>query len=374
MSGNDPNYNTLRQDAGFRWYINVSHTAVLKVANVAIEEFNQSAAAGIQAYRQRGRVAELFGPDVQRPAPATPPISYGHLNGLGIELVFPEGGEVNYVHEHRSLTECRRMCEQEIDFARAGMAPFYIDYKRKLQHAFPGESVGFGYSSEGPLTTAYELRGMEVFTDAYDSPDELRMLLEAATRSIVSFRHFQARLRGAPEINPTGFGLYDDVAAMFPPALWPDLVLPHWEAYYRGTTTGKRMLHSEDMTADHLRFLEPLHIVDYDPSISPKINPALIRSNCRVPFRWRMGGFHFGLLDETGVRDWVFQSVADGASCVFTSVAAELVTDEGVRKVKAFAQAAKHAEAELACGTTREDIGALVSPEGRKRFWDAWPE
>jgi hypothetical protein len=352
----------------------VDRTVLLRLSGISDREFNLSADAGIEAYRHRHLVTELFGDGVAMPAPSTPPISYGHINGLGIDLVFPESGEVNYCHENRSLEECIAVCRQQVDFGASGMAPHYLEYRRRLQEAFPGEQIGFAYSSEGPLTTAYELRGMDVFTDAYDDPQGFKELLDVTVRSVVAFRHFQARLRGAPEVNPSGFGLYDDVAAMFSPSLWPELVLPYFETYYRLTTTGRRMLHTEDLTEDHLRFLEGLEITDYDPSISHKLNPQIIARGCRVPFRWLMGGFHFLLLDEQGVRDWVFQAVADGASCVFTRIAAELVSEEGAQLVRAFADAASHALRVLAEGASREEVGALVSAEGRRRFWKHWPE
>jgi hypothetical protein len=38
------------------------------------------------------------------------------------------------------------------------MLPFYLDYQRKLQEAFPDENVRFFFKAEGPLTTAYSLR------------------------------------------------------------------------------------------------------------------------------------------------------------------------------------------------------------------------
>jgi hypothetical protein len=45
-----------------------------------------------------------------------------------------------------------------------------------------------------------------------------------------------------------------------------------------------------------------------------------------------------------------------------------------VAKIKAFHEAAANAKEMYDAGATREEIGKLVSPSGRKKFWDHWPE
>ena len=99
-----------------------------------------------------------------------------------------------------------------------------------------------------------------------------------------------------------------------------------------------------------------------------------MRDRCRVPFGWRLGGFHYENLDCTAVRDWVFKAVADGASVVFTHIDGTMCEPHNVPKVHAFIDAAKEAERMIADGTSREAVGRLVSEPGRKRFWDHWPE
>jgi len=52
-----------------------------------------------------------------------------------------------------------------------------------------------------------------------------------------------------------------------------------------------------------------------------------------------------------------------------------LVLDpDTVAKVKAFKEAASNAKDMLDKGVSREEIGKLVSAEGRKKFWAQWPE
>jgi hypothetical protein len=38
----------------------------------------------------------MYGPDVNLGTPVTSPVSYGDINGLGAELLFPENGEVSH--------------------------------------------------------------------------------------------------------------------------------------------------------------------------------------------------------------------------------------------------------------------------------------
>ena len=370
-----PDYETLRRESGFGWSVRATYPALLELTGIPIQELYRDPQAGIELYRKgRPLVRKMFGPIPDLPAPSTPAISYGHINALGIELVFPEGGEVNYERNDMSLEELTRLLRRDVAFESAGMAPFYLDYRETLREAFPDEEVGFSFSLEGPMTTAYELRDIDVFADPYESPEELKEFLAALTDSIVEFSHFLAGVRGHPPVNPAGGSLVDDVASMFGPAMWPVFVLPYIEQYYQGTTTGKRRAHIEDLRQEQLPLLEKLNLVEYDPSISHKLNPKIIRDTCRIPFGWRLGNFHYYGLTPGLVRDFVFQAVADGASRVWTDISYTLCNDEMAVKVKAFIEAARQVEAMLSKGAGLDEIGRCVSKEGRVKFWDNWPE
>jgi hypothetical protein len=372
-----PDYTTLRTDTPFHWHVGSSAYALLELTGTPLGEYNLRPEVCIEAYRAgRPLFREVF-PDAEHiPMPSlyTPAISYGHVNGLGSELIFPDHGEVAHTHIYASLEEGIRALRRPVDFASAGMAPFYLDFKRRLEKAFPGETVGFSYGLEGPLTTAYELRGDGIFYDLMDRPGRTREFLHLATASINAFRKFLAAVRGVPAIDPRGAGLCDDIASMVPARLFPDLVLPFWHLYYEGHTTGSRSAHVEDLRAEQLPFLEQVGLSRYDPSISPKLNPRIIAANCRVPFGWRLGSFHYYTMSCRDVRDWVFQAVADGAAWVFTAIEGSLCRPEHVPKVNAFVEAAGEAEGVLKRGGSREDVGRLVSPAGRRKFWDRWPE
>ena len=369
-----PDYLSLREETDFSWRVSSTYTALPGLTGISLRDFSLNLDAGIELFRKgRGLLAEMFGPEVGKCPLATPPISYGHLNALGAELIFPEGGEVNYVTPCASVEEGIAFVEQDVDFATAGMAPFYIDYKAKLEAAFGGERCGFSYGHEGPLTTAYIILGEGVFTAIYDEPERFKVFLDKLVASTVAFAGFRASVMGQTFPSPKGGGMVDDVSRMFSPAMWPEFVLPFQNAYLSGTTTGPRSAHIEDLRPEHLKYLEALELARFDPSISAKLSPPDLRDLCRVPFGWRLGNFHYLTLTADEVRDWVFQAAADGASSVFTFVADAMCTPETVPKVHAFIEAAKEVERMFGEGASRDDVGVCVSAAGKERFWKNWP-
>ncbi|MDH7571508.1 MAG: uroporphyrinogen decarboxylase family protein, partial [Armatimonadota bacterium] len=337
-----PDYATARQQAGFSWSVAGTQGALRQLTGIPIRDFNLNPEACIEAYR-RGRplLAQRFGPDVRLPGVSTPAISYGHPNTLGSELRFPEGGEVGHTPIYRSLLEGIEALRRPVDFLSQGMAPFYLQFRERLRQAFPNEPVGFSFGLEGPITTAYELRGQEFFADLLeDTPLALRYL-EAVVDSILAYHAALCALDGRPVVNPNGAGMCDDCASFIAPRMWPEVVLPAWERYYRGMTTGRRTAHVEDLREEHLPYLEEIGLSFFDPSISPRLSPPIVARACRVPFLWRLGSFHCVEMTVRQVEDFVYQAAADGASQVVTYVSEEMCNDAGVAKVHAFIAAAK---------------------------------
>ena len=368
-----PRYDALREEAGFDWSVGAVNQTLLELTGTSFREFNLNPDAGIEMFRKgRPMIAEMYGPDMALPQVSIPAISYGHSSGLGAELIFPEDGEVFHEHLYSSLQEGIEALQKDVDFSTAGMAPFYLEYHRKLQEAFGGEDVYFWYNLEGPVTTAYTLRGDGIFYDMMDEPERFLDFLHLATDSILEFHRFRCQVMNRPVVNPDSGYLADDIAAMIPAKKFPELVLPCWEQYYRGVTTGGRRAHVEDLRPDQLEFLEEIGLSHYDPSISPKLNPRIIARRTRVPFAWRLGSFHYLSMDCQDIEDFVFQAVADGASRLFTYV--EYTTMTTVEKVHAFIRAAREVERMLREGANRAAVGRCVSDEGREKFWDHWPE
>jgi len=372
-----PDYEGLRESSGFRWFIGSSVYALLELTDTPLGAYNLNPDVAIEVYRKgRPLFRELYADAdwLSMPSLHTPAISYGHVNGLGSELLFPDAGEVAHTHIYSSLAEGIAALPKPVDFAATGMAAFFLDYRERLRAAFPGESVGFSYGLEGPITTAYELRGDGFFLDLMDNPELAKTFLALVVASTNDFRKFLAEVNNTPVINPSGGGMCDDLASVVPARLFADLVLPAWKLFYQGVTTGTRTAHVEDLRAAQLPFLEAIGLSYFDPSISAKLNPKILFAECRVPFGWRLGSFHYLTMTCADVQDWVFQAVADGASSVFTHIERIMCREPQVAKVKAFAAAAQEAKSMLAGGASRADVGNCVSSAGQAKFWDHWPE
>lgn len=368
-----PDYTTARADAGFSWHISGSQSALRALAGVPIRDFNLEPAACIEAYRLgRPRLRELFGPDVRQPALATPAVSYGHVNALGCPLDFPVGGEVCQRPVYGSLAEGLRRLAEPVEFATAGLTPFYLDFRERLREAFPAESVGFSFGLEGPITSAYTLRGTGFFCDLYDDPPRTVEFLARLTDSIIAWARFCAEVEGRPFPRPHSAGMCDDLASFIPPARFADVVLPAWERYFSGLTSGRRHAHVEDLRAEQLPFLEAVGLAHFDPGISGKLSPPLLRDHCRVPFAWRLGAFHYPALTERLVEDFVYRAAAEGASTVFTIVEEVMCAEPTAAKVRTFGRAARRVAEHLSAGGTRAELAGWVSDEGRERFWGRW--
>ncbi len=233
----------------------------------------------------------------------------------------------------------------------------------KLRRAFPNQDIAFGaFGAEGPITTAWALRGHGFFTDIMDNRELSKEYLSLVTASVVKYKKFIRILNGEVEFSDMAVGLVDDISAMISPSLWPELVVPYLEQYYTGLTSGCRHAHIEDLSVGHLKYLDELVIERYDPSVSQKLTPALIRDNCNVPFLWRLNSTHYVDRSTEDVRRWVFESVADGASGVFSVIGRIMCTYEMAQKVRAFIKAAKDVERLLAAGCRREELTAHFVP------------
>ena len=300
-----PDYEKLRAQTPYSWFVGSAYNALLQLTGIPIKEFNLNPAAGIEVYR-KGRLLlrDLAGPEVALPGLATPPVSYGHIHALGAELIFPEDGEVNHSTLCNTLEEGVEILKKPVDYAKVGMFPFYLDYREKMKAAFPNENVHLSMGYEGPITTAYTLRRDDFFYDPHDNPELTKEFLRLIIVSLLDYCRFWAKVNGRPEIEPESAGMCDDIASMISPAMWPDFVIPYVNQFFEGRTTGMRNAHIEDLRPEHLHLLEDIGLVYFDPSISPKISPKDLNANCRVPFGWRLGSFHYDSMDCQDVQDF----------------------------------------------------------------------
>ncbi len=366
------NYETARSERKFSYFISNGVDALAKMAELSHHDIFTDYKAGIKLYSDENvnKVNAMFNNKLRPVQPSTGHIAYGHVSCLGMELVFPKDGEVNYVREKKSLDEWMAILKKDIELS--DLAKKQIVYKEKLQEAFPNKKIAWTFSYEGPLTTAYELRDMDVFYDIYDQPEKLKEFLHVLTDSISSYAKIYKKMNGPGEMFDNGWGVCDDVAAMFSHELWDEYVIPHWDQFFSSMTSGTRYLHCEDMDYKHVKYLEKANIFTYDPAVSPKLNPQLIRDNTRVPFKWKLNGFYYNNMNSQDVTDWVYKAVEDGASELFSNVTYQMLDNEGVKKVLAFDEACKISKEMLDKGISREEIGKMVSKEGKEKFWANW--
>lgn len=347
-----------RSEAPFRWSANCGIPAMSVLAGLRFDRMFREVDAIVEAYTKGAPLAaELFGPDVALGGPAIAGISYGHVNCLGGELVFPEDSEVGHKPIYASLEQGIKALQAEVDFTQAGMFPFYLDLWDQLKKAFPDREIPFGgFGAEGPITTAWCLRGHGFFTDVYDNPSQVKEYLGLVTASVVAYKKLLNRINGRPEFSEAGASVCDDVAAMISPTLWPEFVMPALDQYYTGLTSGTRSAHIEDLTVNHLHFLDEIGLDSYDPSVSEKLTPELIRDHCQAPFNWRLNSTHYVGRTPAQVEQWVFDAAAGGASRVSTNVAREMCTPEAAEKMRAYVRGAKKVESLLAEGCPREEL------------------
>jgi hypothetical protein len=328
------------------------------LAEVRFDRLFREAGAIVEAFAVgEPKARALFGPDVQYGGPAWAGISYGHVNCLGAPLVFPPDSEVSFKPIYGSLDEGIEALQHKTDWASAGQMPFYLDLWEALKTSFPDRNIPFGgFGYEGPITTAWELRGHDFFLDVHDDPPRCREYMHLVTRSIVGYAAFVRALNGQPAFVDTRIGLYDDVASLIHPAMWPDMVLPYQEQFFCSQTSGPRHAHIENLTPAHLPHLDTLDLDSFDPSVVTQIQPSDLRDRCHIPFTWRLNSMQVRDFSRSQVRRFVFESVADGASGVFCAIARTMTGPEQVAKVHTFIEAARQVATLLGNGCPRREL------------------
>jgi len=89
----------------------------------------------------------------------------------------------------------------------------------------PVEFVPFGLSTDGPLTVAASLRGMELYTDFYEDPDYVRQLLDFVVEGTIERIRAHRRFFGLPEVSDT-WNYADDAVEMISTEMLEEYVIP----------------------------------------------------------------------------------------------------------------------------------------------------
>ncbi|MBO3803747.1 MAG: hypothetical protein JTT11_07775 [Candidatus Brockarchaeota archaeon] len=322
------------------------------LAGVGIDEFYLDPESCVRAYKLgRSRLTEVFRGNVSHPSASCPPLSYGHVACLGCGIVFPEDSEPYAKPVFSSLDEGIEVLEGEIDFKANPLFVHYQKMHRYLVNAFPNERIPFGgFGWEGPITSAGLLRGQGFFSDIHKEPNKAEQFLKLLTKSIIMFIQFIREVNGEEKIDRNSGGLADDFASFIHPSLWTKFVIPYWDQYYRGITTGRRVVHCENLSPGHLRYLAEIGIAFYEPSVSPKLNPKIIRKLTDIPFNWLLPTFKLATMTEEEVRQWVIQVAGMGVNHMWVEVDKSICEGNNPNKISAFVNACK--EIDLGAGSS----------------------
>ena len=309
------------------------------LAGIPLKSIYLEAEAGIEAFEKGMPILKERTAGIPLSAPYTTPIvKYGHLHELGVELSFPKEGQVAPDHCSFSLDAVRVLLAETTGFGKRDLTRSQAAYHQRMKDHFAGSRVHFGWQWEGPLTTLWALMGSEFFTTFYDEPEEVRGVLAAVAAHIRDYVRWYCTVDGTAEADPfPDYGrICDDLAAMLSPAMWPDYVEPAWNLLFSSVLT-RRTVHCEGMSADHLDSLERLGVRNFDPGISPRLNPAILRRGLSsVPYCWRLGSFHYQSMEREDIVQFVCHAISDGAVNIFTVFEPIMCTDETIEKVRTF--------------------------------------
>jgi len=333
----------MRQTLGFGWFVGVADETLSFLAGIDLDEYYLNPDSCVRAIRLgRARIGDLFSDDVRPPGVSCPPLSYGHIACLGAKVLFPHNSEPSVRPVFDSIQDAIDALSRKRKFEENDLFKHYDGMYRRLREEFPEENVKFmGFGHEGPITSAVLLRGKDFCVDLYRHPDDVKRFLELVTDSIVDFVRFTRRINSEPEDTSQSFGLADDFSSLIHPEMWGEFVVPYWDRYYSQLTSGARTLHCENLDPRHLKYLEQVGISYYDPSISPRLRPSIIKDRTTIPFTWRLASFELLRMSVDEVRDWVRSSAEEGATHVHFYVEWTTCTGDNPSKVSAFISAAK---------------------------------
>ena len=331
-----------------RFTVEIYHDLVPYLGNISEKAFFLDADAAIAAWqKQIDFITSEFGDRLAPRAPSAAPLSYGHLVCLGAPLRYPDDAEPNISPAASSLEEAVAMLRdaQGMDFTKTPIFQTYAELSRRIREAFPDTAPRFaGLGLEGPITSAALFRGQDFYIDIIDDPELCAEYLRLMTDSIIAFRHQSNVFAGAPAVSPNGAGLADDLASMIPPALWDELVIPFWNQYYEGFTTGKgRSLHCEALVPAQLPYLSHAHITHYQPSVSPALTLENIRPGLApdIPFDWLLYAYHVTEMTDAEIADWMDETLAAGVTNLRTQLGRYTVEAGKLDRIHAWYAAAE---------------------------------
>lgn len=306
--------------------IEIYHDLIPYLGGISEKTFYMDAENCARAWKTANEaITDFFGEYCPPRAPTAAPLSYGHLISLGAPYTLPEDSEPNVrpfaddIDEALSILDAAR----GKDFGDNRVCRHYIEVNRYLKSVFPDKNIPplSGYGMEGVITTAVLMRGQDFFVDLYEEPEKSREFLEKLNRSIIDFCRWQSVMNGQDPVSKTGAYLCDDFAALIPPKLWDEFVVPYWDAYYSARSTGSyRFLHCEGVSPEQLKFMSHAKITRYQPSVSEKLTLKDMKANLDIPYDWLLYAWKVTQMSDKEISAWVDETVEAGVFKIRTQL------------------------------------------------------
>ena len=323
--------------------VEIYHDVVPYLGGITMREFFLDGEKCANAWRiANAKVSAYFGDLLKPRQPSAAPLSYGHLVCLGAPLTIPEDGEPNIAPPAHSIDEAIELLKaaKDVDFTKHPIYQQYYDMWQYLKKEFPGQNVPFsGMGVEGPVTSAELFRGQDFFIDVMEEPEKTLEYLDLMTESCIRFTHTIRKTNGDPPVRAQGTGLADDFASMIPTGMWEEFVIPFWNRYYEGLTTGHRFLHCENMCPEQIPYIKLAKVDHYQPSVADRLTLENVKANTDLPFDWLLYAYHVTSMSDEEIQVWVDKTVEAGVSKIRTQFGMYAWQERKLDRILAFYKA-----------------------------------
>lgn len=127
------------------------------------------------------------------------------------------------------------------------------------------EFAPFGLITDGPLTVATNLRGLELYTDFYEDPEYVRQLLDLIVEATIARVRAHRRFFGLPEV-AASWGFADDAVQLLSTAMVREFILPAHRKLKAALTSAERIdIHLCGDATRHFKLLrDELGVYSFD--------------------------------------------------------------------------------------------------------------
>lgn len=146
----------------------------------------------------------------------------------------------------------------------------YADMAERIEGGFayegrPVEIAPFGIATDGPMTVATNLRGVELYTDFYTDPDYVHRLLDLIVEGTITRIKAHREFFGLPEVSDSWF-YADDAVQMISTDMVSEFVIPAHHKLNDTLTSAERIaMHLCGDATRHFAFLrDELGVYSFD--------------------------------------------------------------------------------------------------------------